>query len=191
MAITINGNGTISGYTPTTISGTLTGSNLPSGSILQVKSFTKTDVSSFDLSATYFSSSSQTGIQVSITPSNASNKILLLGQVGVDVVGQQYNIGAAFEKGGSVLSGSVGDTDGNRKRVTSLGDGSTASQAFNTIPLMYEDTAGGTSAITYGIVINNPSSITRTVYINRAVSDDDTIYRRRTVSTITAVEVKA
>ena len=35
MSVTINGNGTITGYTPATISGTLSGSNMPSGSIIQ------------------------------------------------------------------------------------------------------------------------------------------------------------
>ena len=42
MAITINGNGTITGYTPTAVSGTLTTANMPSGSILQVVNTNKT-----------------------------------------------------------------------------------------------------------------------------------------------------
>ena len=37
MSVTINGNGTITGYTPTTISGQLAKSNMPSGSIIQYK----------------------------------------------------------------------------------------------------------------------------------------------------------
>ena len=202
MPISINGSGTITGIstgglpdgivdTDMIAANAVTAPKKGSGSILQVKSFTKTNTASFEISGTYFSNATQTGIQVSITPSNASNKILLFGQISIDVVGEQYNIGAAFEKAGSILTGSIADVDGNRKRVTSLGDGSTAAQAFPTIPLLYEDTAGGTSAITYGILMNNPSSISRIVYINRAVTDDDSIYRRRAVSSITAMEIAA
>ena len=168
----------------------VTGTGIGAGKVLQSKSFTKNDVTTFDLSSGYFSNSTQTGIQVSITPSNASNKILLLGIVHVDVAGGQYNIGLALEKAGSILSGAIGDTAGNRKRVTSLGTGYDHTSYAPTIPFIYEDTAGGTSAITYGITVNNPSSISRTVYINRAETDTDSTSYRRGISTITAMEIE-
>ena len=161
------------------------------GKILQVQSSIKKDTASFELSSGYFSNSTQTGIQVSITPSNASNKILLFGMINVDLAGQQYNIGVVFYKAGSVLSDAVGNADGSRKRVTALGSGADHDQYAPTINLSYLDTAGGTSAITYGIAVNNPSSITRYVYINRSVSDISSQYGRRAVSTITAMEIAA
>ena len=44
MSITINGNGTISGYTPTTISGQLAATKMPAGSIIQVINNVATEV---------------------------------------------------------------------------------------------------------------------------------------------------
>jgi hypothetical protein len=185
------GNGAIELTVPGTGNATLLTSATNTGKILQVVSSVKSDTASFDLSSGYFSSSTQTGIQVSITPSNTNNKILLFGMINVDVAGQQYNIGVAFDKDGSIISGATGDADGSRKRVTALGSGYANDQYAPTINLSYLDTAGGTSAITYGLLVNNPSSISRTVYINRSVSDLSSAYGRRAVSTLTAMEVAA
>ena len=168
----------------------VTGTGIGAGKVLQVKSSTKTDTSSFELSAGYFSNSTQTGIQVSITPSNANNLIMLFGMINIDIAGEQYNIGVVFDKGGSIISAATGDAAGNRKRLTALGDGSKSSQYAPTINLSYLDTAGGTSAITYGLAAFNPSSISRYVYINRSVNDANDIYHRRGASTITAMEIE-
>ena len=53
MAVTINGNGTITGYTPTAVSGTLTASNMPSGSIIQtvIGASDNTNASSVDITS--------------------------------------------------------------------------------------------------------------------------------------------
>ena len=177
---------------PDTASGTvLTTTNPKSGNIIQVVSSIKKDTTSFELSSTYFSNSTQTGIQVSITPSNASNKILLFGMINVDIAGEQFNIGVVFDKAGSILTDAVGDASGSRKRVTALGSGADHSQYAPTINVSYLDTAGGTSAITYGLAVNNPSSISRIVYINRSVTDSNDVYGRRAVSTLTAMEIAA
>ena len=168
----------------------VTGTGIGAGKVLQVQSSIKKDVTSFDLSSTYFSNSTNTGIQVSITPSNASNKILLFGMINVDIAGEQFNIGVVFDKAGSILNDAVGDASGSRKRVTALGSGADHSQYAPTINLSYLDTAGGTSAITYGLAVNNPSSISRTIYINRSVTDSNDVYGRRAVSTITAMEIE-
>jgi hypothetical protein len=110
--------------------------------------------------------------------------------VNVDVAGQQFNIGVVFDKGGSIISGATGDASGSRKRLTATGSGYDHDEYAPTINLSYLDTAGGTSAITYGIAINNPSSISRYVYINRSV-DDSSSQGKRAISTLTAMEVAA
>ena len=43
MSITINGNGTITGYTPTTISGQLAATKMPTGSVIQTINNVATD----------------------------------------------------------------------------------------------------------------------------------------------------
>ena len=200
MPIAINGSGTVTGIsvgglpdgivdTDMIAANAVTAPKKGSGSILQVQSSIKKDTASFELSSGYFSNSTQTGIQVSITPSNASNKILLFGMINVDVAGEQYNIGVVFDKGGSIISGAQADAAGSRKLVTALGDASRNSSYSETMNLHYLDTAGGTSAITYGLAVNNPSSISRIVYINRSVTDGNDQYTRRAVSTLTAMEI--
>ena len=192
MPITLNGSGTVSGLSVGGLpDGSIASADLATGvggKILQVVSSVKTDTSSFELSSGYFSNSTQTGIQVSITPSNANNKILLFGMVNVDVAGQQFNIGVVLDKGGSIISAATGDASGSRKRLTATGSGYDHDEYGPTINVSYLDTAGGTSAITYGIAINNPSSISRIVYINRSTTDGSS-NGKRAISTLTAMEV--
>ena len=58
------------------------------------------------------------------------------------------------------------------------------------INFQYLDTAGGTSAVEYGVSIRNPSSTSRTIYLNRATTDTDSSNHYRTASTITVMEIK-
>ena len=81
MAITINGNGTISGYTPTTISGTLSGSNMPSGSIIQTvvgtngySTSAQVDLTGSVSSPTFLDSN----CKVTITPIFSNSKICII-----------------------------------------------------------------------------------------------------------------
>ena len=80
MSVTINGNGTISGYTPTTISGTLSGSNMPSGSIIQTvvgtngyKTTAGPDLTGSVSSPTFLDSD----CKVTITPIFSNSKICI------------------------------------------------------------------------------------------------------------------
>ena len=81
MSVTINGNGTITGYTPTTISGTLSGSNMPSGSIIQTvigasdnQNASSVDITSQNAAApTFFNS----GSNVTLTPQFSNSKIFI------------------------------------------------------------------------------------------------------------------
>jgi len=180
-------------YLPSNADGTIR-TTTTSGAILQVVQGIKTDTSSNSTSATSYWNSDVT---VDITPSHASNKILLTGYLSVAVAGPQHNIGVAIHKAGSLITGYLADSAGSRSRVASLGTnspGGGSSYIHNTqacIPFEFLDTAGGTSAITYGIAIRNPSSITRTIKVNYADTDTDNIYHYRSVSVITATEVAA
>jgi len=164
------------------------------GHVIQVVQGIKKDTSSNSTSATNYWNSDVT---VDITPSHASNKILLTGYVCVAVAGPQHNIGVAIHKAGSLITDYLADSAGSRSRVGSLGTnspGGGSSYIHNTqacIPFEFLDTGGGTSAITYGIAIRNPSSISRTIKINYADTDTDNIYHYRAVSVITATEIAA
>ena len=59
--------------------------------------------------------------------------------------------------------------------------------------LHYVDTAGGTSAITYGVRIRNTDTASRTWKLNQNIEARSVVNKHDTVgaSTITAMEIKA
>ena len=79
MSVTINGNGTITGYTPTTISGTLPTSKLPAGSIIKVTHGTH---NASGLSTTSSTFQNYTNSNITVTkergPGNVSGGSILL-----------------------------------------------------------------------------------------------------------------
>ena len=82
MSVTINGNGTITGYTPTTISGTLAASKLPAGSIIQTVVGTNgyATTSGPQISSTSVSNPTflDSNCKVTLTPLFSNSKICLI-----------------------------------------------------------------------------------------------------------------
>tara|TARA_A100001391_G_scaffold169267_1_gene130108 strand:- start:919 stop:1494 length:576 start_codon:yes stop_codon:yes gene_type:complete len=157
------------------------------GNILQVVSTTKTDVASASINRT--SDWVGHGLSVSITPSSASNQILIFGQV---TVGSDINDGVSLSifKAGSEIAGATGDTASSRQRQTA-GAEMDYNFAVTTIPFHYLDTAGGTSSITYQPALNISNSGSYTIYLNRTSNDTDNASYVRTMSVITAMEIAA
>ena len=198
MPIAINGNGTITGVTvgglPDGIVDTdmlaanaVSSAKLASGAggkILQVQETVKTDTTSATSTDTWEDIS---GLSVSITPANSSNKILILATVNVCCTDTTY-YALRLQKGGSAIF--VGDSSGNRSRVFAGKRDYSDNFGLNTDNLNFTDTAGGTSAITYNIGWYNPYG-TSTRYLNRTVNDENADYRFRTASSITVIEVAA
>jgi len=162
------------------------------GTIVQVVSTTKTDVFSESVTAGNVSGD-VTGLTVSITPSSASNKILLDVRAVASVDGTVGLFGY-FYKDGSLMSNAIGDASGSHKRSTTMTNGGTQLRV-DAINGMFLDTAGGTSAITYSIRMSSSyASGTKTYYVNRAGDSDETFgdfVFARSISTITAMEVAA
>ncbi len=172
--------------------GSTTISNLSGsvGKVLQFVQTVKSDTFSESISAGG-QSSDVSGLTVNITPSNASNKILVRVVINVGANTSNRMVAFRIRKDGSTLSGARGDTDGSRAVVTS-GTNMDANSRTNCIVGEYLDTAGGTSQITYSIVLRHGDSSSQTVTINRSESaDDDDAYSFRTISTISAMEIAA
>ena len=157
------------------------------GNILQVVSSVKTDVASASVNRN--SDWVGHGLSVSITPSSASNKILIFGQV---TVGSSINDGISLSifKDGSVLAAATGDAGNQQKRQTA-GAEIDYDFAVTTIPIHYLDTAGGTSSITYQPAFNISNSGSYTVYLNRTGSDSNDLAYVRTISVMSAMEIAA
>ena len=197
VTISDNGNFGITGIMTASSYSGITTTALPAGTILQVKSVTKTDTASnYSSSVTTWRIGGTTGSSfgVAITPKSATSKMLIFGTLSCSVTGPQYNIGVHVMKytgSGSAedISGATADAASNRKRVHSVTEMNHSDNTQQTAPFNYLDTAGQTTEIIYSLGINNPSSTSRTVYINRGVSDTDQAYYPRAVSTITVMEI--
>ena len=197
VTISDNGNFGITGIMTASSYSGITTTALPAGTILQVKSVTKTDTASnYSSSNTSWRIGGTTGstFGVAITPRSATSKMLITGTLSCSVTGPQYNIGVHVMKytgsgSAETISGATADAASNRKRVTSVTEMNHSENTQQTAPFNYLDTAGQTTEIIYSLGLNNPSSTARTVYINRGVTDTDQIYYPRAVSTITVMEI--
>jgi hypothetical protein len=187
MSITIDGTGTISGLTATCISAaqTVTRSALPAGSVLQVISTTKLDA----FQSTSGTMVDITGLSVNITPTSASNKILIIvsmivsadswdtGGMAVNLVRNSTNL--AVGTSGSSLNATSG------YNAWSNGAGNTGGN-FSPMIISFVDSPSTTSSTTYKLQgRNNTGGYSFTV--GRRMND--TAYGFS--STITVMEIAA
>jgi len=158
------------------------------GNILQVVSTTKTDVYSTGSLASGTIDSND-AMSLSITPTNASNKILITinCSLGYSSTNRMH---VTLYKAGSVLTSAVGDADGNKQRVSFMA-GINAATIGNNVAGTHLDTAGSTSAITYSVRLSHGGAASQTVYLNRVGTESDTDDYARSASTITLMEVAA
>ena len=171
--------------------GTILTTNSSVGKILQVVQESKISTASGSVgAAAYDYSSGLTGdlISKAITPSNASNKILVRASLMVSC-DDDKQIFARLYKDGSVVTGAIGNSS-VRQQVSAAEYLSSAGRT-TTITHEYLDTAGGTSAITYSYRFSHDSSSTRTIWLNRSNSDGGNTYSARGYSSLTLTEISA
>ena len=154
------------------------------GSIVQTKSFTMTSTTT-----TTSDGFVDTGLQLAITPSSASSKILITGIINV---GQTYfKTYVRLLRGSTVLS--VGDTASNRPQVyASTAPGGSDWDTYNVtaIPLNLLDSPNTTSSVTYKVDFRPYQHTATTSYINRCGSDrDNADYDERSISVMTLQEI--
>ncbi len=158
------------------------------GKILQVVSTNKTDTFSASIGKQSFSGAA---ISVNITPSNSSNKIILVAKLTIGLASDN-DIGFAYFKAGSVIDGATADASGSAARLHSQ-TFSTHSEQQHNVMGFYVDTAGGTSQITYDCRLRhgNNSTSGHTIYLNRDHSNGTGDMEQNSMSTLTAIEVAA
>ena len=167
------------------------------GKVLQVLQTVKKDVYNADVGVGALSADIP-GLSVTITPSNANNKILVSITVGLSFQDSTpKRLGATIYKGvsggsPSVVSGAIADASGNIQRVT-FADNIGTYNRMTTLSGSYLDTAGSTNATTYSIRISHGHDGTKSIFVNRASSSAESnhSYHMRSISTITAMEVEA
>ena len=158
------------------------------GKILQVVSTNKTDTFSASIGKQSFSGAA---ISVNITPSNSSNKIILVAKLTIGLASDN-DIGFAYFKAGSVIDGATADASRSAARLHSQ-TFSTHSEQQHNVMGFYVDTAGGTSQITYDCRLRhgNNSTSGHTIYLNRDHSNGTGDMEQNSMSTLTAIEVAA
>ncbi len=159
-------------------------SGMPTGSVIQTVQTVKTDT----FTTTSSSYVDVTGLSVSITPSSASSKILVLFQIN----GSQ-NVGAGrasvkLLRGSTVID--AGDASGSR--TPALGGFSSADVSIPSAPVSgtFLDSPATTSSVTYKIQLAMTAG-SGSAYINQTAQDADSSNQIRMASTITVMEIKA
>ncbi len=169
---------------PSGVTLTNNGSATGFGKVLQVVSSTKTDTAS--TTSTSFVSS---GLEVTITPSSTSSKILLIA---TPVIGAHYDntSGTIFWRGSTAIG--AADTAGSRGLWTSHSQYQYGSYNGESHPMSYLDSPSSTSAITYKVAYRMSAVVNTTyatLYLNRGPYDTDNAHYGRSSSTITAMEI--
>ena len=201
MPITINGDGSIAGVsvgglpdgivdTDMIAAGAVTqakrgaATGTASG-LLQIVQVTKTDVSS----TTNTSFTTIPSFSASITPSSASNKVLIIASL--NLAGGNI-ITLKLQRGSTDIL--LGDAETGKTQATTYvwpGSTSNGSGRYGLLnyAVNYLDSPNTTSATTYSFVFKTANS-SNAVYINRT-DDDGTTYNGRVASTIHLLEVAA
>jgi hypothetical protein len=155
------------------------------GKVLQVVSTAKTD--SFSASTGAGTYTDITGLSVSITPSSATSKILVIAMVsGSGAIGSNF---AAVQLVRASTAIALADTAGSRlsssSQLAQIG-----ADSMTALPITFLDSPSTTSATTYKIQGCSAGG-TGTVYINRSTTDANNSSSIRGVSTITVLEIGA
>ena len=202
MAITINGNGTLTGVSvgglPDGIVDRDTLATQAKGSILQVQQKVKTSAWAASVGS---SGTVPSGMYQTITTSSNSSKVLVFINMTL-MVGGSYN-GSSFSlmrnSGTDNVSGGteifIGDADGSRDRKTmglqSAAYESTDAPTFNgySIGTQFLDTPGSAGAYTYFVKFFDTVSSDNYFYLNRGYNDSNDSNQPRSTSSITLMEV--
>ena len=193
MSVTINGNGTITGYEPVAngsitaaklASGAITAGALPNGTVIQVQQTVKSD--QFTVSANASNFFDITGLSVDITMTSASNKVLVLFTT--TWTGNNGQRGSFRVRRNSTDIG-VGDTRGNRTRAFFGSIQTSSTNQCLPVAGQFLDTPG-TGTHTYKLQVGGESGV-GTLTINSNQSDGDSGDKFVGISTITVMEIAA
>ena len=152
-----------------------------SGGIIQTVQSVKTDTASESISAGGTSSSI---VSVSITPSSASSKILVIADLSASF--SDTGVYLKLFRGSTQIA--LGDASGNRQRVSThlLTD---QSFIMSSCSCTFLDAPSTTSSTTYHLKAGHPSPSTTTVYFNRSNNDSNAVQIARGISTLMLMEV--
>jgi len=181
MAVTIDGS---AGVTYPVVAGSSSAVQASAGKVLQVVQTVKTSV----FTTTSLSPTDVTGMSVSITPTSASNKILVMFYVGL--------VGNASSGQGTELwllrdstQLNTGDADGARTRVTAAQVNGGSNYDSSPVAIVFLDSPATTSATTYKIQLATQDA--GTAVFNRRGDDASSSSYQRSGASIIVMEIAA
>ena len=133
-----------------------------------------------------------TGFELTITPSAASSKILLITTITACCHSSGgFNLWRQIGSNSySQLTTYIGDADGSRERYTmQMGQTQTANVAERSMTIL--DSPNTTSAVKYKWQTGTPYNSNYVIVINSTADDSNSSYYSRTISTMTAQEIAA
>ena len=151
------------------------------GHVVQVLQANKTDTSSH----TGTTWTDVSGLSLSITPTNASSKILVISDISL---GHSINHYAYYRllRDGSLING--GDASSGRPNITGMLYDNANEGMIGRQQSTYLDSPATASSITYKIQISGSGSVT--TYVNRSRTDTaGTFYSPRTASSLILMEI--
>jgi len=159
-----------------------------SGAVLQVVQTVKSDT--FSTASSSFTDI--TGMSVSITPTSATSKILVLVDIGYgqDTAGNSSMV--KLLRNSTTIYG--GDTSAGRVNALNQQDGSSATflqYSLLRLGAVFLDSPATTSSTTYKLQVKTTNGV-NSFYLNRSSTDRATgDYDARTASSITVMEIAA
>jgi hypothetical protein len=143
----------------------------------------------FSVSLAQGASSAITGLTASITPSSASNKILVTWTINssCSLSGGESDGTIQLTRNSTAIG--IGDASSSRPRVTQFASATADANRMIVLSGSFLDSPNTTSSTTYGMNFFNGWGGTFTWYLNRSPSDADSTLGRRTISTITLMEI--
>ena len=190
MPIGINGSGTLTGLSTGGISDTkaVADTATPAGSVIQVVSNVFTNPTSFSIASTAVEDF--TTFQTSITPTFASSKILLLGNLAVGHDGGQFIHVQLMVNGTFTADASKGNAPTNaNRRCAHIGLNPPNNQAAGSMPINFLHDHDSTSAQTYHFQFSHTSGQTRNVYLNYGGDTSNSAETGRYICTLTLLEI--
>lgn len=131
-----------------------------------------------------------TGMSVSITPSSASNKVLVNYSLVVFSNAVYYALRLLRNSDSTIFVGDENPSATSQNRA-SFGSYDSSYVIADTVAQSFLDSPNTTSATTYKLQAYSPYSSAYTIGINSGVALDNYTYMNNCVSTITAMEVAA
>lgn len=166
------------------LTGSIPAANMPAGSILQVKNAVKTNVQSFSNAVPTWADIS--GLNISITPSSTSSKILVMYSVHVANGADQGHGYIKVLRGATDLP--IADVDGSRTSASSVVNTGHVGQTL-CVSQSLLDSPSSTTALTYKLQFGiNGVGIAN--WINKSTRDANSVGNDgRMISTMTVMEV--